>query len=85
LLKAKPSEYMARGNWFYAAEPEEATLPFVLDRVGEDVIVFASDYPHWDGNFPYMVSTLKERKDISESAKAKILSANAMRLYGWDH
>ncbi|MGZ8500836.1 MAG: amidohydrolase family protein, partial [Candidatus Binatia bacterium] len=84
LLKAKPSEYMARGNWFYAAEPEEATLPLVLDRVGEDVILFASDYPHWDGNFPYMVSTLKERKDISESAKNKILSTNGMRLYGWD-
>ena len=66
---------MAGGNWFYAAEPEEATLPFVLDRVGEDVILFASDYPHWDGNFPYMVSTLKERKDISEAAKLKFLAS----------
>src|SRR5215467_4006538 len=45
LLKAKPSEYMTAGNWFYAAEPEETTLPFILDRVGEDQILFASDYP----------------------------------------
>jgi hypothetical protein len=84
LLKAKPSEYMTRGNWFFAAEPEETTLPYVLDRVGADVILFASDYPHWDGNFPYMVSTLKEREDISDRAKQKILCDNAMRLYGWD-
>jgi uncharacterized protein len=48
------------------------------------VILFASDYRHWDGNFPYMVSTVKERKDISESAKQKILGANALKLYGWD-
>lgn len=84
LLKAKPSEYMTRGNWFFAAEPEETTLPYVIDRVGEKVILFASDYPHWDGNFPYMVSTLKDRKDISESEKQKILCENALRLYGWD-
>jgi predicted TIM-barrel fold metal-dependent hydrolase len=83
LLKAKPSEYMTRGNWFYATEPEESTLPYVADRVGEDVILFASDYPHWDGGFPYMVSTVKGRKDISERLKQKVLCENASRLYGW--
>jgi len=75
---------MTAGNWFYAAEPEEATLPFVLDRVGENQILFASDYPHWDGNFPYMVSTVKERRDISEDAKRKILRLNALKLYDWN-
>lgn len=84
LLKAKPSEYMIRGNWFYATEPEESTLPYVLERVGEDVILFASDYPHWDGNFPYMVSTMRGRKDISDKVKQKILCDNAKRLYGWE-
>ncbi|MGH7772264.1 MAG: amidohydrolase family protein [Candidatus Binatia bacterium] len=84
LLKAKPSEYMTRGNWFYATEPEESTLPYVMERVGQDLILFASDYPHWDGNFPYMVSTVRGRKDISEEAKQKMLCQNAMRLYGWE-
>ncbi|MBI4490582.1 MAG: amidohydrolase family protein [Deltaproteobacteria bacterium] len=84
LLKAKPSEYMARGNWFYATEPEESTLPYVIDRVGDDKIVFASDYPHWDGMFPCVVSTIRERKDISESSKSKVLGQNAKKLYGWE-
>jgi predicted TIM-barrel fold metal-dependent hydrolase len=84
LLKAKPSEYMTRGNWFYATEPEEAGLPYALDRIGEDSIIFASDYPHWDGMFPYVVSTIRGRKDISNGARSKILGANATRLYGWD-
>jgi predicted TIM-barrel fold metal-dependent hydrolase len=83
LLRAKPSEYMTRGNWFYAAEPEESTLPYVAERVGEDVLLFASDYPHWDGGFPYMVSTVKERKDISQGLKQKFFCDNAKRLYGW--
>ncbi|MBI2370038.1 MAG: amidohydrolase family protein [Deltaproteobacteria bacterium] len=83
LLKAKPSEYMTSGNWFYACEPEEGTLPYAIDRLGEDVVVFASDYPHWDGMFPYVVSTIRERKDLSDSIKRKILGGNAVRLYGW--
>ena len=84
LLKAKPNEYMTRGNWFYAAEPEESTLPYVIDRIGDDKILFASDYPHWDGMFPYVVSTIHGRKDISEESKGKFLGENAKKLYGWE-
>jgi uncharacterized protein len=84
LLKAKPSEYITHGNWFFAAEPEESTLPYVMDRIGDKKIIFASDYPHWDGMFPYVVSTIRERKDISEESKQKFLGENARRLYGWD-
>jgi uncharacterized protein len=84
LLKGKPSEYMTRGNWFYAAEPEESTLSYVIDRIGDDKVIFASDYPHWDGMFPYVVSTIRERKDISEESKRKFLGENAKQLYGWE-
>jgi len=33
--------------------------------------------------FPYVVSTIRERKDISEDSKRKFLGENAKRLYGW--
>lgn len=84
LCKHKPSEYVIHGNWFFATEPEEGMLPYVVDRIGDDKILFASDYPHWDGMFPNVVSTIRGRTDISESAKEKILGGNAQRFYGWD-
>lgn len=84
LLTRKPSEYMTHGAWYYAAEPEETTLPYVIERVGEDRVLFASDYPHWDGNFPDMTSTLKRRRDLTDIQKDKILRANAVGLYGWN-
>jgi uncharacterized protein len=83
LCKRKPSEYITHGNWFFATEPEEGMLPYVIERIGEDRIVFASDYPHWDAMFPHVVSTIRGRNDISESAKEKILGKNANALYGW--
>jgi predicted TIM-barrel fold metal-dependent hydrolase len=83
LLKAKPSEYMTGGNFFFAAEPEEVALPYAIERMGEDSIVFATDFPHAGGNFPYVSSTLSQRQDISEGAKMKILADNGKALmYG---
>ena len=84
LCKQKPSEYITQGNWFFATEPEEKMLPYVIERIGDDRIVFASDYPHWDAMFPRVVSTIRGRQDISESAKEKILGKNAKALYGWN-
>ena len=58
-------------------------LPYVIERIGVEHILFASDYPHWDSMFPHVVSTIRGREDISEDAKQKILGDNAKRFYGW--
>jgi predicted TIM-barrel fold metal-dependent hydrolase len=83
LCTQKPSEAVRNGNWFFATEPEEEMLPYVIERIGDDKILFASDYPHWDGMFPYVVSTIQGREDISEASKAKILGENAQRFYAF--
>jgi uncharacterized protein len=82
LCKRKPSDYVRDGNLFFATEPEEEMLPYVMERIGSDKIIFGSDYPHWDGMFPYVVSTIQGREDISEEAKQRILGENAKRFYG---
>jgi predicted TIM-barrel fold metal-dependent hydrolase len=83
LLKGKPSEYLKNGHWFCSTEPDERALPYVIDEFGSDIILFASDYPHWDGLYPNAVSSLAKRKDISENTKQKIFEDNPKRLYGW--
>ena len=49
--------------------------------LGEDVVVYASDYCHWDCKFPDTVKIVDERTDLSASAKRKILDDNPRRLY----
>jgi uncharacterized protein len=82
LLKMKPSEYMACGRVFVSCEPEEKTLRYVPEFFPEDNILFASDYPHWDGQFPNAVSALADRNDISGDLKRKIFFDNPQRFYG---
>jgi predicted TIM-barrel fold metal-dependent hydrolase len=81
LLKAKPSEYMTCGRVFVSCEPEEKTLRYVPDFFPEDNILFASDYPHWDGTFPDAVATLADRNDLSMELKRKIFCDNPKRFY----
>jgi uncharacterized protein len=84
LLTAKPSEYMAGGRVFVSCEPEERTLRFVPEFFPADNILFASDYPHWDGQFPHAVDTLADRTDVPEALKRKIFFDNPCRFYGLD-
>ena len=40
----------------------------------------ATDYPHFDSEYPHTVSTIRSRKDLTERQKAKILGENAKAL-----
>jgi predicted TIM-barrel fold metal-dependent hydrolase len=56
-------------------------LPYVVDRLGDDFLITATDYPHIDAfRQDYLASGLHAH-DLGESAVAKILGANPARLY----
>jgi predicted TIM-barrel fold metal-dependent hydrolase len=76
-----PLEYLAAGNIWTTCEPEEPILPGVIDVLGDDFIMFASDYPHWDGEWPESTKHLRTRPDISEETRAKIGGLNAKKFY----
>jgi uncharacterized protein len=50
----------------------------VIDMIGsEDVLMFASDYPHWDADSP----RLGLPRGLSETTRERILSKNARTTY----
>jgi predicted TIM-barrel fold metal-dependent hydrolase len=81
-LKLKPSEYFRR-QCYVSCEPDEDNLAATVQAVGEDRILFASDYPHWDAIFPGATKAILDNDGISPSAKKKIMSGNAQKLLGW--
>src|SRR3989442_11080824 len=80
-LKMKPSEYFRR-QCYISCEADEDNLGDIVHAVGQDRILFASDYPHWDSTFPGAPKAILYRTDISLEAKRKILGENALKLLG---
>ncbi|MEE9284228.1 MAG: amidohydrolase family protein [Dehalococcoidia bacterium] len=81
LMKQTATELFASGRCFVSFDPDEQMLPHTVKHVGDDVLVFASDYPHFDGAFPDSVRLVAQRDDITEASKRKLLAENARRLY----
>ena len=51
--------------------------------IPEDHILMASDYPHFDSEYPHTVETIRARKDLDERQKTKILGGNAASPLGF--
>ena len=81
LCRKKPSDYLRSGQLFFAAEGDEKSVPEVIRRLGNDIIFYASDVPHWDHDFPDNIRELARREDLSVESKRKILYENTRRLY----
>lgn len=79
-LTMKPSEYFER-QCYISCDPDEWVLARIIDLIGEDKIIFASDYPHFDSRFPEAVASVREIASLSERTKRKILGENAARFY----
>jgi predicted TIM-barrel fold metal-dependent hydrolase len=82
LLKLSPREYFERNCWI-GCEGEEKELPVVIEQIGDNNIVFSTDYPHHDSDFPHAVEEFL-KLPIQPSSKAKILWDNCARFYRLD-
>ena len=82
LMTRRPSEYLLSGQCYFACDPDEELIPWAAERLGENQIIYASDYPHFDCRFPDSVRLIDDRHDMSEGLKRKVLSENAKDLYG---
>ena len=78
-LKMRPTEYF-RKNFFVACRGDEVTLPSVVELVGDENLVFNTDYPHPDGTWPWGMERL-EQQPISDTSKRRIMWDNAARAF----
>jgi predicted TIM-barrel fold metal-dependent hydrolase len=79
-LKIDPSKLLKRGQLYFSCEADEKELAHVIDVFGDDWVVFASDYSHFDSRFPGASQPIVEHPKLSDASKKKILNDNARRL-----
>lgn len=81
-LKRRPSEYVREHLRLTTQPIEEPDDPGhiaqIFEMIGaEDIVMFSSDYPHWDFDNPNM-----SLPPLPKEARRRILAQNAAELYG---
>ena len=77
----KPSEYWHRQCYAtYQSDPVGVRL---IDVLGEDNVMWGSDFPHPDGVWPDSQDFIaREMEGVDPNIQAKVLWQNAASLYG---
>jgi len=76
----KPSEYFKRQCWV-SVDCEEVSVKYAIDYFGKsDNIVFSTDYPHIDAQFPHSSDEFL-KLPLSDEDKRKILWDNCAAFY----
>jgi predicted TIM-barrel fold metal-dependent hydrolase len=82
-LEKRPSEYF-RSNLYatYWFESNRNKLPELVEAVGEDSILFETDFPHPTCLYPNPLAAVDEKMaSLSPEARKKILGENGRKLY----
>ncbi|APR78053.1 Hypothetical protein A7982_03400 [Minicystis rosea] len=82
-VKQKPSAYFRR-QCFVSIEPSEPYLDRIIDLVGEDNLLFGSDYPHMDHGPAALADVIRTNTQLPPHVMRKILWDNPRRFYGLD-
>lgn len=80
ILSMQPSDYFRR-NCFVSVDPDEHIAWQVVEEVGNDNLVFSTDFPHADSAFPDATNEFLGLDKMSEETKRKVLWDNCARYY----
>ena len=82
-LKMKPSEYLSSGRYFCSIERQEGEDMYttVTGFLGDGVLMYASDYPHSECQFPESVDNIFAWTSLSPEQRQKLMWDNADRFF----
>ncbi len=81
-LTMLPSGYFKR-QCFISIDPDEKSVPYLVDLIGDHKIMWASDYPHTDVTAPSVVAEVREHiAKMPQRTQRRILGENALAIYG---
>ena len=83
-LQKLPSEYF-KSNWYatFWFENGRGDFQHLIDAVGEDTIMFETDFPHPTCLHPNPVEMVSEKvASLRPETQRKVMGGNAVKLYG---
>ena len=82
-LKHRPSEYLTSGRFFCSLEIHEGEDMFNSFRsfLGDDILMFSTDYPHSECHFPDSVDEVLGWSSLKPEVQQKLMWDNATRFF----
>jgi len=83
-LTLHPSEYFRR-QCFVASDPDDPDLAYVIEQLGDECIVTATDFGHPEGRgYLQAIDETLALETLSDESRRRIMWDNPARLYGLD-
>ena len=82
-MSKKPSEYF-KSNWYatFWFEENQGDLQNMIDKIGDERILFETDFPHPTCLYPSPLNTMAEKMNgLRTETRRRIMGENAAKLY----
>ncbi len=71
-----------KGRYIVSAEADDLFVNNAMDAAGENGVVWATDYPHYDCSLPGLADEVRDRTDLSPKRLKKLAIDNAVEFFG---
>jgi len=80
--KVSGHERVLAPHGLVSADPGETVIAPIIEAIGADSFLWASDYPHIDASFGVVGEIRSRLVGLTEEDQAKVLGLNAQRFCG---
>ncbi|MEM9621367.1 MAG: amidohydrolase family protein [Pseudomonadota bacterium] len=70
-----------RAQCFISGDPDETAAPHIIDHVGAECFMWATDYPHPDHPHTWVDDLTAYAEQLAPDTRAKVLGDNVRRIY----
>ena len=83
-IKRTSASELFRRQCFISGDPDETAAPHIIDHVGSDCFMWATDYPHPDHPHTWVDDLTRYAEALSPETRAQVLGGNVKRVYCLD-
>jgi predicted TIM-barrel fold metal-dependent hydrolase len=80
-LNRSSATELFRRQCFISGDPDETAAPHIIDHVGSDCFMWATDYPHPDHPHTWVDDLTRYAETLAPEVRAKVLGGNVKRIY----
>ncbi len=80
-IQRTPASELFRRQCFISGDPDETAAPHIIDHVGAECFMWASDYPHPDHPHTWVDDLTRYAEVLAPDTRAKVLGGNVKRIY----